>query len=180
MLRLVAFLFVLSYADEATAQAERWAFSSLWGQKIAVSRSSDPDEYAVSVADVIHRVAACDARGYRVCFVTTSISVAIPNDPPEEEATWRELDATFSVEAVIENVKILGVPVSPVYVIRVEHDLSRMLAVPVVRRHRLYFSYSSGLLAFEGLTDGETQPLFLAFQLPSLGASGFSLDGGSD
>jgi hypothetical protein len=163
---------VLAYADEAAGQTERWVFSSLWGQEISISRSFNPDKYALTVADVTDRVAACDARGYRVCFVTTSLSVAIPSEPPGEGDAWKEDGATFWVEAVISSasVDVLGVSAKPLYVIRVDHDLYDELGIQTIRRHRLYYSYRIGLLAFEELDEGENSPVFLASTVPALGA----------
>jgi len=165
-------LLVLCFSDAAGA-SERWVFTSLWGQKVAVSRGQGPAEYSLAVSDVIHRVAACEAKKYRVCFVTTSLSVAIPSDPPEDGDRWSENGAAFRVESILREIDLLGVSDGPIFVIRVDHHLNEKLDVQTVRRHRLYFSYRNGLLGFEQLVDGENSPLFLASRLPSLGSDSF-------
>jgi hypothetical protein len=163
---------LLLCASQAAVASERWVFTSLWGQKIAISRSFDPDQYALVVADVTNRAAACDARGYRVCFVTTSLSVVVPSEPPADGDAWKEHGAVFWLEAVIRSVDmdILGVSAEPLYVIRVDHDLFEELGTHTIRRHRLYYSYQIGLLAFEEILEGEGSPIFLTSRVPSLGA----------
>lgn len=152
--------------------SNQWTFSALFGQRLWVSKDASTADYRVKINDVTVITESCEDSRFQVCFLSGSLNVAIPKDPPEVGSKW-EVDWThFEVERIVDEIEILGRSLRNVYLIRVRsrRDVDENGRERYLREERLYFSYLDGLIGFDELGSGEGSA-FITSDLPSLGAT---------
>jgi len=154
---------LLCSLSTASAEEGRYVFTSLVGQDVIISaKDAKPKAYSVEIGDVTKTTEACDEHVFRVCLVEDYLAVAMPKDPPAPGMVWSVSGAEFRVLSDVGEIKWLGRSIDGVFAVSVERHFGSK-----VRRFKLLFSYSGGLLAFQ---EAPGMP-FVAGDLPSWGHS---------
>jgi len=170
-----------SAARSQEISPEPFAFESMYGDRVMISREGrgasavytrKTDYRNVSSKSCIgEEPNEASASRYMICVQDEEFPLVMPIAPPKAGDEWTVGYASFVVLERVSRLRILNREIDDVFVIETEQRLQRRDYF-LIKRHRLFFSYSQGLLTMQGINSGagDTQSLYFASSLPSLGA----------
>lgn len=167
---VLMFVCLLNPATMAFSEEAKWLFNSIYGRPLQISYDPEEGLYSFISGDVTQRVPPCEIERMRICLRSDGLDMSIPEKMQEVGESWTDGRTTFSLVTVIRKLELLDKHFENILVITATKDLQIALGIPGTRKSTLFYSYQNGLIAFQVESDQGGGSIYIASQLPSLGA----------